>query len=131
MAVFGAVIAAFGVYAQLTLTEAEHNLNMLSGMFTGFGAVLLVFGGWRFIRRRLVSPEVLQQEEIERSDERNRMISMLAASVSYAVLQGLLAVMAFLFVALGYPLPGLIAAGAMCLSALTLLLATRHYRRKL
>ncbi|MDR1157794.1 MAG: hypothetical protein LBK75_05725 [Oscillospiraceae bacterium] len=131
MAVLGAVIAAFGVYAQLTLTEVEHNMNMLFGMFTGFGVALLVSSGWRLIRRRLASPEALQREEIEHSDERNRMIAMLAASVSYAVSQGFLAVMAFLFVAIGYPLPGLIAAGALCLSALTLLLATRHYRRKL
>lgn len=129
--VIGVISLAFGVVMQQGLTEDEHDLSMLMGMFTGMGAAFTVVGTIRLIRLKMVSPEKLKQEEIERNDERNVQILRLAYTVACVTSTILFTVLAFVFVCLGYRTPALITIGALYVQVLAFFLANIYYRKKM
>ena len=127
----GAVSCIFGWVAHTTLPEDAHSLNMLMGMFTGAGAAFVAIGAVMLIRLAVISPGKLKLKQIEQSDERNVQITKSACAVAAMAATILFAVMAFVFVGLGYPVPSYIAMGGMYVQLLVLAIARRYYSRKM
>jgi hypothetical protein len=127
----GAISLAFGIINAIDLPESEHDLNMLMGMFTGVGAALIAIGVIRLVRLRLVSPEKLKQGRIEQTDERNVQILRIAYTYACVASTVLFAVMAFLFVYLGYRTPAFISIGALYIQILVFFIASAYYRKKM
>lgn len=127
----GVVTLAYGLISQFVLESAGDSSDMLNGMFSGFGAVLIVMGLIALIRDRLISDEKRVLEENRMNDERNHQILGKACVVSTVASVLCLGVMAFLFVALGYPVPSYISVGGMYVILITLLISTRLYAKKM
>ena len=113
MLCMGAVSFLFGLLMFLIVKPDGHAANTLMGMFTGFGAGILGVAVTRLIRQKVVSKEKLEQEEIERQDERNIAIMRAAGLVGFYTAIGLFAVLVFLFMGLGYTVPSYICLAAM------------------
>ena len=93
MLCMGAVSFLFGLLMFLIVKPDGHAANTLMGMFTGFGAGILGVAVTRLIRQKVVSKEKLEQEEIERQDERNIAIMRAAGLVGFYTAIGLFAVL--------------------------------------
>jgi len=104
---------------------------MLMGMFIGFGAALFVVGVIGLIRLRLMPAEKRRQMEIEKNDERNNMIHAFTFQATAIAAMFCMAVMAFLFIGLGYTVPANIVAGAIYVVLFTMIIASRVYRKKM
>ena len=111
----GTVSLLFGVLMFGLAKPEGHAANTLMGMFAGFGAGILGVAIARLIRAKTISEEKREQEEIERQDERNIAIMRAAGLASFYVAVGLLALLVFLFMGLGYRVPSFICLGAMYL----------------
>lgn len=127
----GAISCIFGWFTHTTLPEDAHSLNMLMGMFTGAGAAFVVIGVVMLIRLAIISPAKLKLRQIEQSDERNVLLAKSAYAVAGMAATILFAVMAFVFVGLGYPVPAYIAMGAMYAQLAVFALARRYYSKKM
>lgn len=111
--ILGAASFLFGLLSFLIIQPETSSMNTLMGMFTGFGAGIMGVAIWQLIRAKLVSKEKLEQEEIEKWDERN--IAIIRASATAAYYAGILmmAVLIFLFMGLGYRVPSYICLGGL------------------
>jgi len=121
----------FGLITYYVQPDGADNFDTLMGMFVGFGAALFVVGVIGLIRLRLMPAEKRHQMEIEKNDERNKMIHAFTFQAMAIVAMLCMAVMAFLFNGLGYTVPANIVAGAIYLVLLTMIIASRVYRRKM
>ena len=124
--ILGAVSFLFGLLGFLLMKPESSTFNTLLGMFTGFGAGIMGVAIYQLIRSKMVSQEKLEQEEIERWDERNIAIVRAAATAAYYAAILLIAVLIFLFMGLGYKVPSYI-----CLGALYVLVAVFFIARKI
>lgn len=96
------------------LTDAEdRSYTTLLGMFTGFGFGIMAVAAYKTIRDKLISQEKREQEKIDQEDERNITIIQSAALTAYIAAIGVLIVLMFLFMGLGYMTPSYICVGAM------------------
>ena len=129
--VVGLVSLLFGLITYLVQPNGTDNFNTLMGMFIGFGAALFVTGVIGLIRLQLMPAEKRRQMEIEKNDERNKMIRAFTFQATAIAAMLCMAVMAFLFNGLGYTVPANIVAGAMYAVLLTMVIASRFYRKKM
>lgn len=83
------------------------------------------------IRLRVVSPEKLELERIEKNDERSIQIRGMAFTVSSNVATWLFAALAFVFLWLGYPVPTMLCIGAMYIQFIVLLVSMRIIGKRL
>lgn len=127
----GAVSFTFGLLTYLIARPEEHSLNTLLGMFTGFGFGIIAVAGFMLVRSKVVSPQKLMQEEIEREDERNIAISRAAGLVGFFAGVGLFAVLAFVFMGLGYRVPSFVCVGGIYVLVAGYLVARRVYAKKM
>lgn len=129
--IVGIISLAFGVLTFGTLSKDDHDLSMLMGMFSGMGSAFIVMGIIFLIRIKIISPEKLKQEAIEQSDERNIQILRASFSTGNTVAIVLLAIMAFVFVWLGYRVPSFISIGAIYVDAIATLISYNYYSKKM
>ena len=111
--ILGAASFLFGLLTFLIVKPETSAMNTLMGMFTGFGAGIMGVAIWQTIRAKVVSKEKLEQEEIEKWDERNIAISRAAGTAAYYAAILLMAVLIFLFMGLGYRTPSYICLGGL------------------
>lgn len=104
--VVGIVSILFGAVGAYLTPEEQHSTTQLMGMLCGLGFGILFVAAVLTIRSRFVKPEKLEQEKIEAQDERNVALVQMALSVAAYVALMMFAVFAFVFVGLGYSLPG-------------------------
>lgn len=121
----------FGVLCFPLVPQDNHGLSMLTGMLTGFGSVLVLFGIWILIRNRRLSPEKRRQEAIEQEDERNRALQRIASVTGMVTAFVLFIVFAFFFVGMGWIAAGLCCVGALYIMAFAYLLAHRYHAKRM
>ena len=129
--VVGIISLIFGLITYYVQPNGADNFETLMGMFIGFGAALFVVGVIGLIRLRLMPAEKRRQIEIENNDERNKMIHAFTFQAMAIAAMLCLSVMAFLFNGLGYTVPADIVAGAIYVVLLTMIIASRVYRKKM
>lgn len=121
--VLGTISFSFGVIGYSAGMQLTGNSDMLLGMFTGLGSCFVVVSVIMLLVNRFKSEAKRKQEQIQLKDERNIQITRNALSISSIVALLLFAVMAFVFVALDYEIPSIIAIGAMWIQAIAFLAA--------
>lgn len=126
LVILGAASFLFGLLSFLIGQPDGHSANTLLGMFTGFGAGIIGVAIWMTVRARLISKEKLEQEEIEKWDERNIAIIRAAATAAFYAAILIMALFVFLFMGLGYSVPAYI-----CLGGLYVLVGTFFIGRKI
>lgn len=127
----GVVSLVFGLVTYLTASTGAHNVDMVLGMFTGLGFALMAASLVRILRPKLVSAEKLEQEEIDKNDERNIAVTRAAHAVGNAVGIVLFASLTFLFVFLDYRIPAYICLGALYVQVLSFVIAYRVLGKKM
>ena len=127
----GVVSLAFGIISVLREPEVTGSSAMLLGMFTGLGAAVTVISILRLIDMAVAPAAKIKQAEINVKDERNVQILRASYTVANTAASLLFAVMAFVFVGLGYRVPGLIAAGALWVQVLVFLISHRVLSKKM
>ena len=113
MVILGAASFLFGLLSFLIGKPESSSANTLMGMFTGFGAGIMGVAIWQMIRAKVVSKEKLEQEEIDKWDERNISITRASATAAYYAAILLMAVLIFLFMGMGYKAPSYICLGGL------------------
>lgn len=116
----GAVSFLFGLLTFLLVKPVGHALNTLMGMFSGFGFGIMLVAVFMLVRSRVLPKEKLEQQEIDRQDERNIAINHAACTVAFYAAGMLLVVFAFLFMGLGYTVPSYCCVGGLYVLAATL-----------
>lgn len=127
----GFVSLAFGLIGVLRDPEMSGDGAMLLGMFTGMGAAFAGVSIVRLLHMRFAPAKKLKQEEINLKDERNIQVIRASYAVSNTAATILFAVMAFVFVWLGYRIPAFIAVGAMWLQIVVFLISHRVLNKKM
>jgi hypothetical protein len=131
MLAVGLVSLAFGIFGIVGDPEMEGGGAMLLGMFTGFGGVMMLVSIIRLIYLAVASAGKLKAAEICVKDERNVMLQRTSYTVSNAAASLMFAVMAFVFVGMGYRVPAYIAVVALWVQAVVFLIAHRVLSKKL
>lgn len=127
----GVVSLLFGIFGIYKNPAASGNEARLLGMFTGFGAAWIVVGIVFLLRSKYMSKEKLKQEEINLKDERNIQIYRAAYTNANFACMIIFALMAFVFVGLGYQVPGIIAVGALWVQAAVFLVSVFYFNKKM
>lgn len=127
----GAISFLFGIIGHYNNFATSGNESMLLGMFTGFGAAWIILGIIFLLRNKFMSKEKLKQEQINLKDERNVQIYRASFANANTACTVLFALMAFLFVGLGYRVPGLIAVGALWVQTVVFLVSHFYYSKKM
>ncbi|MDR2108602.1 MAG: hypothetical protein LBP28_03965 [Coriobacteriales bacterium] len=100
--------------------------SFLSG--AGCGLILVAVVSM-FIRFR--SPQRAQQQEIERKDERNIQVRLLAGNVTFLVALLIMFVLAVVFLVLDYSLASILTICAMAATVLVFSIALVYYNKKM
>ena len=129
--ILGAASFLFGLLTFLIAKPEGQSTNTLMGMFTGFGAGIMGVSIWQSIRAKVVSKEKLEQEEIEKWDERNIAIIRASATAAYYAAILLMAVLIFLFMGLGYKAPSYICLGGLYVLVGVLFAARKVLEKKM
>lgn len=129
--VLGLISIVFGILMARSLPESEHNLVRLAGMFSGFGAGLLLAMAALTLYRKLISPARRKELEIAQNDERNVQIARAACSVCAVAGMLLFAVMGFVCLALGSSTASVLCIVCLYLQTIVLLVARAYYARKM
>lgn len=129
--ILGAASFLFGLLTFLIVQPEGHTTNTLMGMFTGFGAGIMGVAIWQMIRAKVVSKEKLEQEEIEKWDERNIAITRASATAAYYAAILLMAVLILLFMGLGYRGPSYICLGGMYVLVGVFFIARKMLEKKM
>ena len=111
------------------LADATMLQVIVIALFFGFG--IIAVAGFMLVRSKVVSPQKLMQEEIEREDERNIAISRAAGLAGFFAGVGLFAVLAFVFMGLGYRVPSFVCVGGIYVLVAGYLVARRVYAKKM
>ena len=131
-AVIGIITIIFsGLLSQYSSAGNTHNGIMLIGMFSGLGSSLLTIGVVNLIRSKRIPEQKLKKQEIELRDERNIQILRLSYSVGNMTASLLLAIMAFMFVAMNYIVPAAVCIGAIYIQWLGVTIAGKYYSKKI
>lgn len=129
--VVGVVTFLFGILMHRNMTGISHNKSMLNGMIQGGGFALAAMGGFKLLQIKRSSLEQIKSREIELKDERNIELTRISLSISSSIATLLFAIMAFLFVAMDYIVPGLISIAAMYIQLISLFIAYKYYNKKM
>lgn len=127
----GIVSLAFGVIGILLEPEAEGNGAMLLGMFTGMGGALTVLSIVRLIYLAVAPAARLREQEIKLRDERTVTILRASYTVANTAATLMFAVMAFVFVWLGYRVPAYISVAALWVQLAVFMIAQRVISKKM
>ena len=131
MVVFGVVSLVFGILFARSLSDEEHSLLMLAGMFSGAGAGIVAVAIFFWIRSKVLSPEKLKQKEIEKNDERNVQITRAAMTVVAYTSNITFGILAFVLMGMGFMVPSLIMVGCAYIQLAIFLIANRVISRKM
>lgn len=131
MVTAGVVSFLFGIVGYQSNMSSSGDGDMLLGMFTGMGAVFTILGIIRLLYIRFAPAEKLKAEQIKLNDERNIQVLRAAYSVAYAVSVALFAVLAFVFVGLGYRVPAFITIGALWIEVIVFLISHTYFNNKM
>ena len=93
----GVISFLYGLLTFIIVQPEGKSANTLMGMFTGFGFGIMLVGLRTAIRNKRTPKDKLEQEEIERNDERNIAIARAAGTVSMIAGMTIFAVLAFVF----------------------------------
>lgn len=129
--IVGIISLVFGIVCYKGLPADAHNMSMLMGMFTGLGSAFVVIGIVKLIHYKRTPADKLKIEQIELNDERNIQVLRGACTIANTVATILFAVMAFVFVALGYRIPAFISIGAMYIQLLVFIIGYRYFNSKM
>ena len=129
--ILGAVSFLFGLLGFLLFKPEGQSTNTLLGMFTGFGAGIMGVAIWQLVRAKVVSQEKLEQEEIEKWDERNIAIVRAAGTAAFYAAILLMAVLIFLFMGLGYITPSYICLGGLYVLVGVFFAARKIFEKKM
>ena len=127
----GAISLLFGAVSAQKVPEDAHDLSMLMGMFSGLGGAFMAIGIFRLVYVKIAPPAKLKQKEIDRNDERNVQILRIAYTIACITATMLFAIMAFVFVYLGYRVPAFISIGALYVQILAFFFAHMYYNKKM
>ena len=127
----GLVSAVFGVAVYLYLPEYEHNLNMLMGMFTGFGAACIAISILGFVRNARMSSAQKKQEEIDFKDERNVMIRGKVSKISSINTIIFFTVVSFVMIAVGNRTAAYLCIAGLYVQLFSQVFAQMYYQKKL
>ncbi len=131
MVTLGVVSFTYGLLTFLIVQPENSTANTLLGMFTGFGAGLLAVALVKTIRQKVVSPKKLEQEEIERNDERNVAILRTACTVGVTVAVGVMVVLAFVFMGMGLRVPSYLCLGGVYVTYISIWIAKKLLEKKM
>ncbi|MBR6570515.1 MAG: hypothetical protein IKK75_08690 [Clostridia bacterium] len=129
--ILGVASFLFGLLSFLFWKPEDGSLPTLLGMFTGFGAGVMAVAIVRTIRARVISREKLEQEEIEKWDERNIAITRASGMVAYYASILLMGVLIFLFMGLGYTVPAYACLAGMYVLVGVFLIARKVLEKKM
>lgn len=115
----------FGLLGYTIVKPDGQAINTFLGMLTGFGAGIILVAAFKTIRAKVVSKEKLEQEAIEKQDERNVAITHAAGLASFYVGIALISILCFLFMLLGYAVPSYICLAGLYVLAGSFLIARR------
>lgn len=127
----GAISFLFGLIGHLSGHYTQGHMAKLFGMFTGFGFSLIAVAIVMYVRFKLLSKEKLEQEEIERTDERNIAISRAAGSVGFIAGILVLAALSFVLTFMGYPQASIPCIIGLYIVAVSTGIARLVYQRKM
>ena len=113
----------FGILGYFLIKPNNEGVNRFLGMLTGFGVGILLVAVYKLLRARIVSKEKLEQEKIEKQDERNIAINHAAGLVGFYAGGALICVLCFLFMLLGYTVTSYFCLAGLYLLAGTVLIA--------
>ena len=129
--ILGAASFLFSVLTFLIVKPEGQTMNTLLGMFAGFGGGIMGVAIWLTIRAKVVSKEKLEQEEIEKWDERNIAIIRAAATVAFYAAILLMTILIFVFMGLGYRTPSYICLGGLYVLVGVFLIARKVLEKKM
>ena len=131
LVIVGLATMVFGAIVFKRISVEGLNISMLKGMFQGAGGMVTAIGLVKLIQNKISPEEKLKMKEIELKDERNIELLKIALSFSSTVATILFGILAFLFIAMDYIIPGFIAIGAMYIQMLVFYLAHKYYDKKI
>lgn len=127
----GVVSLLYGLLTFLIVQPEGKAANTLLGMFAGFGFAVILLGIRRVFHRKHTPKEQLEQEEIDRNDERNIAISRAACAIGMLTGVITMAVLAFILMGMGMILPSYLCIGAMYLMLLAAKIAKMILEKKM
>jgi predicted exporter len=131
MLALGVVSFLYGLVSFIVIKPQDKATNTLLGMFTGFGFGIICVAIGYTIRQKLVSKEKLEQEEIDRYDERNIAIARSACAVGMVTAIIMFAVLAFVFMGMGLMQPSYMCIGSMYVVLLVTKIAQKKFEKKM
>ena len=129
--VLGIISFLYGLITFIVVQPEGKAANTLLGMFTGFGFGILMVGIRTLIHNKRATKEQLEQEEIDRNDERNVMILRTACTCGMAAALFVLMVLAFVFMGMGLITPSYLCIGGMYVAILTTVIARKILEKKM
>lgn len=131
MMALGVISLLYGLLTFIIVQPEGKSANTLLGMFTGFGFGIILVGIRNLIHQKRTPKEKLEQEEIERNDERNIAISRAAYSVGMFTAIILFAILGFVFMAMGQITPSYMCIGSMYVMILVTRIAQKILEKKM
>ena len=131
MVALGVVSFLYGLLTFLIVQPVGKAANTLLGMFTGFGFGIICVAIGYAIRQKLASPKKLEQEEIERYDERNIAITRAACTVGMITAMIVFVILAFVFMGMGLITPSYLCIGGMYLMILATKITQKILEKKM
>lgn len=113
MVALGVVSFLYGLLTFLIVQPEGKAANTLLGMFTGFGFGIIMVAIITTIKHKKATPEQLEQEEIERNDERNIAIGRIACTVGMITAMIVFVILAFVFMGMGLITPSYLCIGGL------------------
>lgn len=127
----GIASLAFGVVSACVALRQGEEASRLSGMLTGFGFGLLLVAAVKLIRSKTISKEKLEEEAIDKQDERNIAITRIAGLVGFYTGGALMSVFVFLFTGMGYMTPAYLCLAGLYVMAGAFVIADRVLRKRM
>ncbi len=131
LVVVGIVSFVFGLVNHKNMTGISPNMSMLNGMIQGAGLAIAIVGGIKLLQNKRTPSEKLKAKEIELKDERNIELMRISLSISSTTASLLFVILAFVFIAMDYIIPGLICIAALYIQLASLFIAHKYYNNKI
>ena len=127
----GVISFLYGLLTFIIVQPEGKSANTLMGMFTGFGFGIMLVGLRTAIHNKRTPNDKLEQEEIERNDERNIAIARAAGTVSMIAGMTIFAVLAFVFMGMGLILPSYLSLAGLYVMGITAKIAQKILETKM
>ena len=129
--VLGVISFLYGLLTFIIVQPDGKSANTLLGMFTGFGFGIILVGIRNLIHAKRASKEKLEQEEIDRNDERNVAIARAACTVGMFAGMILFAALAFVLMGMGHVVPSYMSIGGLYVMILVTKIAQKILEKKM